>query len=76
MSDLFAQASKFLKRDPYANLGDASGFNTKIAGVSFEGRQDLVSALSPGMLLELRRQPDNPYDSNAIEVYYGTLHLG
>jgi single-stranded-DNA-specific exonuclease len=29
-----------------------------------------------GVALELRRQPENPHDPNAIAVYYGNLQLG
>jgi single-stranded-DNA-specific exonuclease len=45
-------------------------------GVSFEGRQDLVAGLVPGLELELKRQPDNPVDPNAIAVHYGALQIG
>jgi single-stranded-DNA-specific exonuclease len=45
-------------------------------GVSFEGRQDFVSGLTPGHELELKRQPDNPVDPNAIAVWYGGWQLG
>lgn len=49
-------------------------FYLKIAGVTFEGRQRLISDLSrkgklnPGTLLRLVAEPDNPYDSNAVKV--------
>jgi single-stranded-DNA-specific exonuclease len=45
-------------------------------GVSFEGRQDLVAGLVPGLELELQRQPGNPHDGNAIAVHYGALQIG
>ncbi|MBV8748493.1 MAG: DEAD/DEAH box helicase, partial [Candidatus Eremiobacteraeota bacterium] len=73
---MYAQAREFLDRDPYATIGDASGFNTKVVGVTFEGRQDTVRALVPGTPLELRRDPANLYDPNAIGVWYGGLQLG
>jgi single-stranded-DNA-specific exonuclease len=57
-------------------IGEASSFNTKIMGVSFEGRQDIVAGLVEGGELELRRAPDNPKDVNAIEVRFGALQLG
>jgi single-stranded-DNA-specific exonuclease len=63
-------------RDPYATIGDAPRFHTKIAGVSFEGRQDVIAGLRVGADLELRREPKNPHDSNAIAVHYGNLQLG
>ncbi len=71
----FAQAESYL-RDRYSTIGDAAHFHTKLAGVSFEGRQDVIAGLSPGVALELRREPENPHDANAIAVFYGNLQLG
>ncbi len=62
--------------DPYATAADWPRFHTKIAGVSFEGRQDVIAGLRAQAPLELRRQPDNPHDCNAIGVHYGNLQLG
>ena len=76
LDELYAHAHDFLDRDPYATIGEAAGFNTKVVGVSFEGRQDVVAGLAPGAALELRRQADNPYDANAIGVWHGALQLG
>lgn len=42
--------------------------HTKIAGVAFEGRAQYVRKIKVGQILRLRRNKDNPYDSNAIEV--------
>jgi len=41
---------------------------SKIAGVTFEGRQDIIRKLGPGSPLFLERQPENPYDCNAIKL--------
>ncbi len=71
----FAKSEEYL-RDPYSTIGDAPRFHTKIAGVSFEGRQDVIAGLRAGALLELRREPENPHDRNAIAVRYGNLQLG
>ncbi|MDQ6944591.1 MAG: DEAD/DEAH box helicase, partial [Candidatus Eremiobacteraeota bacterium] len=76
LDELYAHAREFLERDPYATIGEATGFNTKVVGVSFEGRQDVVAGLEPGATLELRRQADNPHDPNAIGVWHGALQLG
>ncbi len=73
---MFAQSAKFLQRDPFAGIGERDSFPTKIVGVSFEGRQDTIAGLVPGLELELRRQPQNPVDENAVAVYYGALQLG
>jgi len=70
---LFEQKQKFLAP---RTIGEAEHFNTKIVGVSFEGRQDIVAGLRPNDRLTLERQPDNPQDPNAIAVLYGNLQLG
>jgi hypothetical protein len=43
----------------------------RIAGYSYyDGmREEVLTGLIAGEELELRREPDNPYDENAIEVY-------
>jgi len=46
----------------------SSTIHTKIAGVTFEGRQKYVSLLKGGERLLLLREPYNPHDSNAIAV--------
>lgn len=71
----FAKSAEYL-RDRYARINEATTFHTKVAGVSFEGRQDVIGGLRAGVALELERQPDNPFDPNAIAVRYGALHLG
>jgi single-stranded-DNA-specific exonuclease len=43
-------------------------FFTKVVGVSFEGRQEVVAGLAPGEELALRREPDNPADPHAVQV--------
>ena len=41
---------------------------TKVVGVTFEGRQAVVAALKMGEEIILRREPTNPFDTNAIRV--------
>ncbi len=76
LDELYAKRDEFLDRDPYASIGDSFGFNTKIVGVTFEGRQDLIAGLQPGQELELVRQPENQFDANAVAVHFGRLQLG
>jgi len=71
----FSQAGRYLL-DRYATIGDAMQFHTKLAGVSFEGRQDVIAGLRAGVELELRREPQNRFDPNAVAVFYGNLQLG
>ncbi len=72
---VFASAKEYA-RDRFASIGEATQFHTKLAGVSFEGRQDVIAGLTLGTELTLRRQPENKYDANAIAVQYGDLQLG
>jgi single-stranded-DNA-specific exonuclease len=76
LAELFAKKSEYLDRDRFASIGDADDFFTKVVGVSFEGRQNSVAGLVPGHPLELERQPDNAFDTNAIAVRFGALQLG
>ncbi len=41
---------------------------TKVVGVTFEGRQEVVARLQMGDKVWLEMEPDNPYDNNAIKV--------
>lgn len=49
-------------------------FRTKVAGVTFEGRQDAIKSAKRAEVLDmharfkLRREPDNEYDHNAVAV--------
>jgi hypothetical protein len=41
---------------------------TRVAGVTFNGRQRVVARLAIGEEILLKREPTNPYDRNAIRV--------
>ena len=69
VDDLFEHADEILARSRYAGIGEAESFHTKLAGVTFEGRQEVVARLVPGMPLRLERQPDNPYDPSACALF-------
>lgn len=40
----------------------------KVVGESFGNRQSVLASLSSGELVELKREPDNPYDKNAVAI--------
>jgi single-stranded-DNA-specific exonuclease len=69
VEDLFARADELLAREEYAGIEEAPSFHTKLAGVTFEGRQERVDALTQGAPLRLERQPENPHDPNAIAAH-------
>lgn len=68
VEELMARSDEFLVREPYAGIDEAESFHTKVVGVTFEGRQDLVRRLAPGDELLIERDELNQYDSNAIAV--------
>ena len=45
-----------------------TSYHTKLAGVTFEGRQEIIAKLSGKEPLRFRREPDNEYDKNAVAV--------
>ncbi|TDB39133.1 MAG: single-stranded-DNA-specific exonuclease RecJ [Actinobacteria bacterium] len=69
VEDLFSHAEEILARGDYAGIAEADSFHTKLAGVTFEGRQEIIARLSEGTPLRLERQSENPYDSNACALY-------
>ena len=69
VEDLFAHADEILARGEYAGIEDAGQFHTKLAGVTFEGRQSAIARLVAGMPLRIEREPANPHDANACAVF-------
>ena len=47
-------------------------FHLKVAGVTFDNRQRVVSQLRAGDLLHLIPEPSNPYDNHAVRVVTST----
>ena len=43
-------------------------FSTKLAGVTYDGRQSNIAFAHEGDPVELRREPGNRFDANAIRV--------
>ncbi len=54
--------------DPYADIGAADAFFTKAAGTTFEDRQAIVRELKNGQEIRMEREPENPFDKNAIAL--------
>jgi single-stranded-DNA-specific exonuclease len=69
VDELFESAPAILAGGEYQHIGEAESFHTKLAGVTFEGRQESVAELEPGAPLRLERQPENPHDTNAVAVF-------
>jgi hypothetical protein len=60
------------KSSPKVHASNPRVVTTKIAGVTFEHRQSVIATLEVGNRLELRRDPTNRYDRNAIMVITST----
>ena len=70
--EYFARSVEICDKGDYAGITQQPSFNTKVVGVTFENRQDLLMDLEPGVELDLCREPDNGFDENAIAVRLGT----
>lgn len=64
---LFSRSGDYLGEGALG-LEEAGAFHTKVAGVTFEGRQTIIQSLSPGQVLVLQREPSNPHDPHAVKV--------
>lgn len=45
-----------------------ASYHSKIVGVTFDGRQDVIATLKGNESLRFRREPENQYDANAVAV--------
>ncbi len=73
---LFAEGSLWQEDDFYRDLIQRETFFTKVAGISFGDRSLWLGNVTPGDAMELRPEPENPYDPNAIAVYFQDRQLG
>jgi len=74
IADLFENAAETLRQRDYDGILDAPSFFTKLAGVTFGGRQEILARLTLDDELELCRDSRNAYDSNACAVYATRLN--
>ena len=65
---LFARAAEYLAEVRDSAVEDAAALYTKVVGVTFDGRQQIVGTLRPGDRLRLIREPANPHDPHAVQV--------
>lgn len=53
---------------------------TKVAGVTYNGRQEIISQLTGKEAVKIVPEPDNPYDANALAIHVAYAlemrHLG
>lgn len=46
-----------------------------LVGMQFRGAVKTVAAIKAGETLELRREPNNQHDRNAVQVWYRDQHV-
>lgn len=64
---LFARAEDYLG-PRLRDVEQAPAFHTKVVGVTFDGRQDILPTVPEGARLHLARDPQNVRDPHAIKV--------
>ena len=52
-----------------------NSYHSKIVGVTFEGRQDVINLMDKDTPLRFRREPENPYDANAVAIDAQVMHV-
>ncbi|HET8998017.1 MAG TPA: DHHA1 domain-containing protein, partial [bacterium] len=65
---LFARSAEYLAEARDSAAEDAAVLYSKVVGVTFDGRQQIVGTLRPGDRLRLIREPANPHDPHAVQV--------
>ena len=54
-----------------------ANMNSFVAGIKFrENYEEMLSRLEEGMELQIKQEPDNEFDPDALAVYYDEDHLG
>lgn len=50
--------------------------DSSVAGFRYYNGEEVWKRLEPGRALDLKREPDNPYDYDAVEVYHENEKIG
>jgi len=57
-------------------MNDRHFSNFHIAGFTYYDAVDVFDGLKVGTPLALKAEPENPYDANAVAIYYNETKLG
>jgi hypothetical protein len=57
-------------------MNDRHFSNFHIAGLTYYDAVDVFEELRVGKTLILKAEPENPFDGNAVAIYYGETKLG
>jgi hypothetical protein len=67
---------QFDQKKSHKNIGQkTSSHQFNLVGMSYDNRQQFVNQLKVGHNVYLKREPNNPHDANAIEVYNSNLQM-
>lgn len=76
LEQLYLEGEIWLEDDCYRDIINQEKFYTKVVGVTFEERQEVIREIAPGACVELRHEVTNSFDQNAVGVYYNHFLLG
>lgn len=76
LDSLYLEGEIWLEDDYYRDIAEKEEFFTKLVGVTFEDRQQLLREIPDGDTLELKREYDNIHDKYAIQVCWQDQQLG
>lgn len=68
MADNFSPGGMNAPEPEEKSIKNLIEYNSKIVGVTFEGRQEVIAMLSGDEPLRVRREPENKYDPRAVAV--------
>jgi len=68
INHLFATAEEIIDDDDYKHIVEVDSFYTKVAGVTFDGRQEVIANVESGTKLQVIREKFNKHDTNAIRI--------
>lgn len=52
-----------------------NSYHSKLVGVTFDARQDVINLMEKDTPLRFRREPENPHDANAVAVDAQVMHV-
>jgi len=76
LDQLYRDGEIWLEDNLYRDISDKEEFFTKVVGVTFGERQQVIQKIRAGERVELKRETDNPFDRQAIGVYYQGQSIG
>ncbi|MCR4442055.1 MAG: single-stranded-DNA-specific exonuclease RecJ [Peptococcaceae bacterium] len=73
---LYQEGQVWLEDDFYRDVVNREEFFTKLAGVTFENRQDVIKDIQDGDSVEIRREAGNACDRHAVAVFWQGVRIG